>query len=389
MLFWILLPVIALVMVALDFLTDRDARGSTLSFFLAAMFLGLLSLLLFSAGDMGLDYHGYKFFYENMPTFLEFFYGASFLPLSLEPGYQFIVMTAKSLGLGVRGPVLLLYLLACFIFLRGCKNAQLPPLTASALFILLIYPDFYGQQRMAFVCACGILILGYMKTARPLGIITMILLATTVQYVALAYFAALVWYILDKKNSNSRKFAAQRISIVLGGMKKIFSREKVIIIFPLVLGVSVAFLFTDANTVLILYGIEIFENGFAQNVPIIEKFMSYYKRNSIINLSFLGFAATTVFILIVLFTFTASSIYWKLRNGLVFLILSIFSFAIFSPLPFVSYRVVQMFYLAGLLYVGSTILVKKTGLYIGSAALIGLVIIRYLNLFSSLGPYSF
>lgn len=172
-------------------------------------------------------------------------------------------------------------------------------------------------------------------------------------------------------------------------MKKIFSREKVIIIFPLVLGVSVAFLFTDANTVLILYGIEIFENGFAQNVPIIEKFMSYYKRNSIINLSFLGFAATTVFILIVLFTFTASSIYWKLRNGLVFLILSIFSFAIFSPLPFVSYRVVQMFYLAGLLYVGSTILVKKTGLYIGSAALIGLVIIRYLNLFSSLGPYSF
>ena len=375
-------------MVTLDFLTDRDARGSTLSFFLAAMFLGLLSLLLFSAGDMGQDYHGYKFFYENMPTFREFFYGASILPLNLEPGYQFIVITAKSLGLGVRGPVSLLYLLACFIFLKGCKIAQLPPLTASALFILLIYPDFYGQQRMAFVFACGILILGYMKTARPLGIITMTLLATTVQYVALAYFAALVFHILDKQKSDPRKFAAHNISIVMGRMKKTFSRDSVASKFLLVLVVSVILLVTDANKVVILSLIESFENGFAQNVPIVEKFMSYYYRNSIINLSFLGTAATSVFILIVLFTFTATSIYWKLRYGLVFLIISIFSFALLSPLPFVSYRVVQMFYAAGLVYVGSIILTKKTGLYVGPAALIGLVIIRYINLFSSLGPYS-
>ena len=151
---------------------------------------------------------------------------------------------------------------------------------------------------------------------------------------------------------------------------------------------SVILLVTDANKVVILSLIESFENGFAQNVPIVEKFMSYYYRNSIINLSFLGTAATSVFILIVLFTFTATSIYWKLRYGLVFLIISIFSFALLSPLPFVSYRVVQMFYAAGLVYVGSIILTKKTGLYVGPAALIGLVIIRYINLFSSLGPYS-
>lgn len=376
-------------MVTLDFLTDRNARGSTLSFFLAATFLGPLSLLLFLAGDMGQDYHGYKFYYENMPTFLEFFLGGSLLPLNMEPGYQFIVMTAKSLGLGIRGPVSLLYLLACFIFLRGCKTAQLPPLTASALFILLIYPDFYGQQRMAFVCACGVLIIGYMKTARPLAIMMIILLATMLQYVALAYFAALVFYFLDKHNSDIRKFATQNTSIVLGRTKKTFSRESLIFIFPLALGMSVIFLVTDANKILILSGIKFFENGFAQNIPIVEKFLSYYYRNSIIDLSFLGFAATSVFILIVLFTFTASSIYWKLRYGLVFLIISSFSFAFLSALPFVSYRVVHMFYLVGLLYVGSIILTKKTGLYIGSAALIGLVIIRYINLFTSLGPYSF
>ena len=191
---WALLPFMASVMVVVDLLIGKTSRHSALGFFLASMFLGILSLFLFSAGDMGQDYQGYKFFYTNMPTFLEFFHGASLLPLNLEPGFQFIVMTAKSLELGVRGPVLLLYLLACLIFLRGCKIAQLPPLTASAFFIVLIYPDFYGQQRMAFVCACGILILGYLNSGKPISIIAVTLLAAMVQYVGVAYFAAL-WHI--------------------------------------------------------------------------------------------------------------------------------------------------------------------------------------------------
>ena len=351
--FWYSLPLIATVIVIIDLIIGHNARHSALGYFLALMTLGILSLFLFSAGDMGVDYHGYKFFYVTMPTFMQFFNGAGLLPLNLEPGFQFIVMTAKSLGLGVRGPVLLLYFLACFIFLKGCKNGELPPLTVTALFILLIYPDFYGQQRMAFICACGICIIGYLNKSRPLGIILVTLLATMFQYVALAYFVALVFHYVDKRNPDYRGFITRRIIIVLGRLRKTFLRDSVTYLFPVIILISFILLATSVNQAIILQVVGVLEYGFARQLPIVEKFLSYYSRNSEISLSFLGFLSTSLFILIIIFSYNANPIYWKLRYGLVFLILALLSFAILSPLPFVSYRVVQLFYLPGLMYIGS------------------------------------
>lgn len=388
MLFWAWLPLVSILMVITDMIIGHALRHSSLGFFLASMFLGILSFFLLVAGDMGVDYHGYKFFYETMPTFMQFYEGTSLLPLNLEPGFQFIVMTAKSLGLGIRGPVFLLYLLACFILLKGCKTAHIPPLTAAALFVLLIYPDFYGQQRMAFACACGILVLGYLTSGKPFGIIIIALLAAMIQYVALAYFAVLVLHFIDRKNSVYRKFISNRFSLVLGEVRKTFSRDRVSFIFPLTLVISLILLVSSANQTVIIRIVEILELGTLQQVAVVQKFMSYYHRNTLIDLSLLGFSGTTFFILIVIVTYTARPIYWKLRYGLLFLMTSLFSFALLSPLPFVSYRVVEMFYVPGLIYIGSLIVSKKGGMYIGSTALIVLTFVQYANVVSLLGPYS-
>lgn len=377
------------VMVLIDLLIGQSSRHSAISFFLATIFLGILSILLFAAGEMGMDYHGYRVFYDIMPTFRQYWNGASLLPLNLEPGFQIIVMTAKSLGLGVRGPVLLLYFLSCFILLKGCKLAKLPPLTVSALFTLLIYPEFYGQQRMAFVYTCGILILGYLNSGKLSFIFMTTTLATMFQYVALAYLAALVVHFVDKERLPYVDTISSRFVIVFGGVRKTFSRDRILYIFPLTLVTALILAMSAANKTVIVMVLGLLESDFWQLSPVVQKFMSYYHRSQEIALSFWGFSGTALFILISLITYSAHPIYDRLRYGIYFLIISLFSFVILSPLPFVSYRVVLMFYLSGLIYVGSLIISRKVGLYIGPAALVVLILVRYINMVSSLGPYSF
>lgn len=389
MTFWILLPAISMAMLLLDLMMGRVERQSTVSFFLAWLFLVILSIPLFLAGEMGLDYQGYKYFYVSIPTVLSFLGGAELLPLGLEPGYQFIVMLAKSLGLGVRGPVVLLFFFSCYLLLKGCKIAELPPLTLSALFILLIYPDFYGQQRMAFAYACGVLILGYLGARKPFHILGVTLLATTVQYVSLAYAATLFVYFYDRKNLNYHQFLTRRLSIILGGLRKTFSADRISYAVPIGLVITLVLLTSSFSERIILFAIDILDSGFGRQIPMVDKFLQYYFRNSALELSFLGSIATALFIIILFATYTNTPNFWRVRFGLAFLVLSLLSFAFLASLPFVSYRLTQMFFLVGMMYTGAIIIFSNRGFYIAPVVFFLLLFIRYLNVVDSLGPYSF
>lgn len=389
MIFWYLLPIISAFLLIIDFLTISNNRNSNVSYFIALICLLIFSFPLILSGEMGLDFQGYKYFYDNIPTFFEFLEGDKLLPLNLEPGYQYLVMIAKSFNLGDRGPVFLLHILSCFCLLKGCKVAQLPPITVSALFLLLVYPDFYGQQRMAFAYSVGILIIGFLKINKPLSILLMTIFAASFQYVAMAYVAVLFIYFIDKVNYEKNYLISKRLIVTYNKFRKIFSRDFVSYFFLLVIAISILLIISSTNIAIMLLLIDLLEAGFGTQLPFVDKFLQYYYRNQEVDLSFLGSLASTLFVIMLFLSYSSSSAYIKMRYGILFLILSILFFALLSPLPFLSYRVVQLFYLPGLIYVGSIIISKNKDLYVPSFIFIFLLSIRYVSVVSSLGPYSF
>lgn len=389
MFFWYLLPVISVSMLLLHFLTPKNLRLSSYAFLVSAAFLFCLVLPLYMAGNMGVDYTGYLFFYRNIPSFTEWISGRGLLPFGLEPGYQFIVMVAKSLGLNERGPVSLLYLISVYALLKGCRVASISPLAASAFFILLIYPEFYGQQRMAAVYSFGVLIIAYLSVRNLYGVVFTTLISALIQYVSLAYLACILVFLIDNKRILPNEFLSKRVVFSFGNFRKYFSKDMIsFLFFPVLFGLAVIIL-VPIQEKLIIFVVEQVNSFLGGGFPITGKFLEYYYRNTAIDISYLGILATCLLVLFVLFTYTAKSGFFKIRYGVAFLILSVLFFGFFAPLPFVSYRVVLLFSLVGFIYVGSIIISKKPALYITPVLLISLVVLRYVTLVVSLGRYSF
>lgn len=389
MFFWYLLPVISLSMLLLHFLTPKNLRLSSHAFLVSTAFLFCLVLPLYMAGNMGMDYTGYLLFYRNIPSFTEWINGKELLPFGLEPGYQIIVMLTKSLGLNERGPVSLLYLISVYAFLKGCRVASIPPLSASVFFILLIYPEFYGQQRMAAVYSLGVLVIAYLSVRNLYGVVFTTLIGALIQYVSLAYLACIFVFLIDNKRIFPNEFLSKRVVFSFGGFRKYFSKDVIsFLTLPALFGLA-AIILLPIQEKLIIFAVEQVDSFLGGNFPITGKFISYYYRNTVIDTSYLGTLATCLLILFILFTYTAKSEFFKIRYGVAFLILSVLFFGFFAPLPFVSYRVVLLFSLAGFIYIGSIIISKKSALYITPILLISVAVLRYVTVVFSLGRYSF
>lgn len=387
MLFWYILLLLAGCVILIDLSMERRRRRSKSCHFASILILSILSIPLLLAGQMGMDYEGYKYFYDNLPAFGEYWRGADILPHNVEFGYQLIVMFAKSLNLGIRGPYFLSYLLACFAFLYGCRLASIPFLTGTALFILLIYPDFYGQQRMAVVTAFGVLSLGFLASRKQVGILLVTTIGTMFQYVSFAYLVAAAMLYVDKLSGSRGSFSGLRTKVSFCTLHKTIATDRLTLLIPIGLGAAFFSFASSMNQLGILQLAGFLESNFSTSA-IVEKFLSYFYRSQFIEPSLLGSFATSVLIISCVLSFSKSPVYPFIRYGLVYLAVSVVVFLVFSPMPIMSYRVVNIFFNSGLLVVSAIILSRKEGSYIPALLALVLILNSYLELIWELGPYS-
>lgn len=231
-------------------------------------------------GDKRIDWDSYQELYASMPSITWLLSGGDWLPLNIEPGYQLYMSVFKFLNMHPNWLPTGLFLLTVAIVLRSCRRLKVPPMPMVAMIALLIYPHFFEQMRMAAVYMLGVAVGIAILHNNCRAIVAYSLIATSVQYIGLAYIFSLC---VPKITAP----AGSAISY-LDTIRALSTRKKVAVITALLCASAVAYRFSEPLLSATMQPFLMLIN------PVSEKLTSYYERREELAVSFSG-AAFLVF----------------------------------------------------------------------------------------------
>ena len=191
MIFWYFVAFLALGMLLINSSLTKSARLGRLAWWLSFLIFGILSIFLVARGDMGIDWFNYLDVYIKSPSFYSLVTQNNWLDFNLEPGFQVYMSILKLFELHYNLIPTLLFVVSYLMVMHGCKLWNISPLPMTAMITLLIYPNYYGQIRMAFVYTIGILIGLSILNRSTKHKFLLTLLSASFHYIGLTYLIAL------------------------------------------------------------------------------------------------------------------------------------------------------------------------------------------------------
>ena len=344
----------------------KNLRSSYFAWLITYLTLILQSLLLAMRGDMGVDWIDYNEMYSLMPTFTKLLIEGGWLPFNTEPGYQIYMSILKLLNLHPNALPTILFIISNLMVMQGCKKWCVPPISTIAMTTMLFYPHYYGQIRMAFVYTLGVLVGLAILNKNRKYIFASTLLASSVQYIGIAYFLGLF---IRTSSNYYELFGYQRRIIVASA-------------FFLVLTLS--FLFSGAilGALIQLFALV--------DTPVSEKLISYYFRAEEGDKSFLGAFVLMILAFSLLFFFNRESsenrrILFYSSASLFVAVILLFISADFSVL---SHRLVSMVSLPTLAILMASVSLKSKRLFHIYFFVISYCTYIFYNNIRAIGPYS-
>lgn len=281
MIVWWIVGALSLSLFLLNSVMAKPSRHGNIAWVLSlSAFLFLFFLLAIRGEGVGVDWLAYKEIYSGIPTFPTLIIEGGWLPLNIEPGYQLYMSFLKFFNFHPNFLPTFLFMISYIMIMKGCKRWRVPPLAMTAMIILLIYPHYYGQIRMAFVYTLGILIgLAVLNQSRKV-VIVKALLASSVQYIGLAYFAALPFI---RRNALNPSLKPSYLEWRLSTLKRIN------IVLAFVFISFVAYVVSEDILAAFMHLVSLMDN------PVASKLFSYYLRIEEVNRSFLGISVIAIF----------------------------------------------------------------------------------------------
>lgn len=333
-------------------------------------------------GHTGIDYAGYLELYADIPSLGSWLSGQEAYSLSVEPGYQALVMISKTVDLSVHGPTIFLYFVSIFLVLRSSITLRVGPLLVLGLFFLLIYPEFFAQIRMAFVYTLGFTIIGFLQRLNAKGILFASVIGSTIQYVALAFLPCilLVWYFkastLERRRwgvSNHRP----RIS---------FNMTLNRITIPTIIALLFSFILLALEVTILdfIWLVEIFHKSVGGDSSILGKFLDYSARNQEADFSFLGMAIRLVIVIAVLVLVDSASQRSAIGYSNLFLSISILALAFSFTFPILSYRLHHIYNIPALIGLYASLNRNAWGPFLLSLPVLSLALKRFTDMFGSI-----
>jgi hypothetical protein len=190
MVFWYFVAFLGLGMLLINSFLTKSARLGRFAWLLSFLIFGFLAIFLATRGDMGVDWAPYTEAYALIPSFFSLITKNAWLPFNLEPGFQVFISILKLFELHHNLIPTVLFVVSYLMLMYGCKRWNTPPLPMTAIITLLVYPNYYGQIRMAFVYTIGVLIGLSVVNRSNKHLFQLSLLSASVQYIGIAYLMA-------------------------------------------------------------------------------------------------------------------------------------------------------------------------------------------------------
>jgi len=374
---WIFLFIYSIILLLINFKIDKYLRCgivSRLIFIFSSLFL---IVLLLYRGSVGMDWESYKDFYSTSGNLVDLIRNGWYFELNLEPGFQIYLALLKTLGLTVNWvPVGLLIIILITLY-NECVRFKVPFLVVIAFYILTVYLHFFEQIRMAFVYSIGvILFIRVIYSNNKLSSTYLIFLASSVQYIAIAYFVIIRFWNFGKKSClapfrDSTSLFRQKLkaSVI---MVSVFS-------IALVVGPS------------ILSFLNLIPFFSTTDIVLFKKYNAYkeYSSNFEEDVSFRGsFIILLAGILFLFFYKGANYKEYKLNKLIIWtMVSSVITHLVFYELPVLAHRLVGMLLLPSYMLLASAYFMRNRNVLI-FCILIFFAILKFMTLVNVVGKYN-
>jgi hypothetical protein len=374
---WIFLLIYSMVLLLINLLFDKHLRYGIVSRLIFIFSSLLLIVLLLYRGSVGMDWDTYKDFYSTSGNLVDLFRNGWFFELNLEPGFQIYLALLKTLGLSVNWVPIGLLIIILITLYSECVRFKVPFLVVLAFYILTVYLHFFEQIRMAFVYSIGvILFIRVIYSKNKLSSTYLIFLASSVQYIAIAYFIVIKFWDFGKNScltpfrySTSLFWQKLNASIVMVSM------------------FTIALVFGH-NLLSFLNLIPFFSTT---DIVLFEKYNAYkaYASNIEEDVSFRGSFYTLLVGILFLFFYQGTSYKEYRLNKLIIwtMVSSVIMHLVFYKMPVLAHRLVGMLLLPSYMLLANVYFMRNRNILMFSL-LIFLAILKFMMLVNVVGQYN-